>query len=65
MLIYSLTATISSRWFVTSARKRTMPISGRERDNAQLRAANDKLRKSLADKEELVRQLRALSVDGG
>ncbi|MBP8925436.1 MAG: hypothetical protein KBG75_06250 [Pseudomonadales bacterium] len=40
-------------------------ISGRERDNAQLRAANDKLRKSLADKEELVRQLRALSVDGG
>ncbi len=40
-------------------------ISGRERDNAQLRAANGKLRKSLADKEELVRQLRALSVDGG
>ena len=40
-------------------------IQGRERENAQLRAANAQLRKSLADKEELVRQLRALSVEGG
>ena len=40
-------------------------IQGREGENARLRAANAQLRKSLADKEELVRQLRALSVDGG